>query len=539
MEIELRNVTFSYSNRAALKDVNLFIPAGDTTFILGASGSGKSTLALLLAGIYPPSTGSIFVSDVDLESLATDDYLRYVSYVQQTPFILTETLANNVAIGEDTLQNESNDDEKAILSVLQAVVLAPFVSTLPEGIHTLIGEGHQSLSGGQRQRVEIARALLRDSPLLILDEATSALDTITRSLVIESIRAFRRNKTTIIITHDVTQLEENDFAYVFKDGKVIEEGYRRHMLKHQGSFSEFVHTHGNFASSFASPLRGNFRHSLMQSRLSFYSARDSQFFSISSPTITSNNLDTYNNSFQLTIQNKTHTVTSSDSFNDIELVEKQLLSPNKPKQVNIKQVIGDYWWHADKYTFAVPGYIAVGMCAFTTPIFSFLLAQLISTLLQPSSDSSTVLIWSLTMLGIATFDGLSTFSKVYLLESSAQSWIVRKRIALFATVLKQNLSWFDREEGNASRITNITINACENARDFPNKILGNILEAILILLVGIIWALITGWKLSIVGMAVVPVILVAVKLYSRVIHKWEDRSTRAIEQFTMVLDEVR
>ena len=538
-DIDVRHVSYSYKDRVALSDVNLFLPAGDTTFILGGSGSGKSTLALLLAGIYSPSEGIILFNDRAISSFAPHDYHKYVSYVQQTPFILKETLANNIAIGESAYP-QSNLDDKVVLALLQAVVLGPLVSTLPEGIHSLIGDGHQSLSGGQRQRVEIARALLHDAPLLILDEATSALDTATRSIVVNTIRKHRLNKTTVIITHDVTQLGDNDFAYVLKDGRVVEEGYRRHLMrKHDGSFSQFVHTHQNFQSHPASPSRGKFRQSVMQSRLSMYSTRESQFFSLSSPTNTSDSLNNYNDSFGSTLHTNTYTATSPNSFTDIELAEKTLLPPRKlPKQVTIKKVIGDYWTLSPSYTYAVPGFVAVAFSAFTTPVFSFLLAQLITSLLQSANPSSTALVWSLSMLGVAVFDGISTFTKVFLLETSAQIWITRRRNFLFTTVLKQNCTWFDQEGGNSSKITNGIINACGNVRDFPNKIFGNILEAVTVLLVGIIWAFITGWKLSIVGMAVVPVLLLAIKLYSRIIHKWENKSTLALELFTMLLDEV-
>ena len=538
-DIEVRHVSFSYKDRVALSDVNLFLPAGDTTFILGGSGSGKSTLALLLAGIYFPSEGMILFNDQAISSFGPHDYQNYISYVQQTPFILKETLAKNIAIGQSAYP-QSNMDDKVVLALLQAVVLGPLVSTLSEGIHSLIGDGYQSLSGGQRQRIEIARALLFDAPLLILDEATSALDTITRSIVFDTIRKQRLNKTTVIITHDVTQLGENDFAYVLKDGQVIEEGYRRHLMKkHDGSFSQFVQTHRNFQSQLASPFQGKFRQSVMQSRLSMYSTRDSQFFSFSSPKNASDAHNNYNDAFGSTLQTNTYTTTSRNSFNDIELAEKTLLSPRKfPRQATTKKVIGDYLTHSSSYTYTALGFIAAAISAFTTPVFSFLLAQLITSLLQSANPSSVALVWSLSMLGVALLDGVTTFTKVFLLETSAQIWVTRLREFLFNTALKQNCSCFDQEGGNSSMITHVIINACESIRDFPSKIFGNILEAVTVLLVGIIWAFITGWKLSIVGMAVVPILLVAIKLYSHNIHKWENKSTRALELFTMLLDEV-
>ncbi|TFK17892.1 hypothetical protein FA15DRAFT_675726, partial [Coprinopsis marcescibilis] len=233
-ELALHNVTFAYPTRAdvpVLQDVSLYLPAHEMTFIVGSSGSGKSTVAQLLLRMYDcpqPNGGSVTLDEQNVLYL-DDTWVRSkVMGVTQSTCVILEgkTFFENIACAAvcPELVREEQVEEAC-----RAALLADFVRDLPEGYKTVLGGsggGGVSLSGGQRQRLAFARARLRNPEVLILDEATSALDPTSRILVFEAMKQWRRNKTTVVITHDLSQVGQQDFVYVVKRGRVVEQGYR-------------------------------------------------------------------------------------------------------------------------------------------------------------------------------------------------------------------------------------------------------------------------------------------------------------------------
>ncbi|OBT62446.1 hypothetical protein VE03_08637 [Pseudogymnoascus sp. 23342-1-I1] len=237
-DIEVTNLTFSYPSNPtqyALTGVDLFFPAGETTFLFGRSGSGKSTLTNLLLRLYDTTSGSISIDGCPIETLDVNWLRNNVTLVQQQSVLFNDTLWNNVAFGCGDRKQPRQED---IRVACEMAMLTEVIQDLPDGLNSVIGTGGAAMSGGQKQRVAIARARLRDTPILILDEATNALDHVNKTLVMDAIREWRRHKTTIIITHDSSQIREMDFVYVIDHGKVVEEGYR-HLLA-QNPFGSFA-----------------------------------------------------------------------------------------------------------------------------------------------------------------------------------------------------------------------------------------------------------------------------------------------------------
>jgi len=225
-----------------LNNTSFFFPAGETTFIIGRSGSGKSTLGNLLMQFYPPASGDILFDGESIQVLDTNWLRNNVTLVQQASVLFNETIFKNVALGQ---QDHGRVTIEEVQRCIDAAALTETIRDLPKGLDTLVGTGGSSMSGGQKQRVAIARARLRNTPVLILDEATSALDHISRTVVMKSIRQWRSGKTTIIITHDISQIEEDDYAYILDRGRIVQEGYRNSMDKMKGSpFDGFVNPGG-------------------------------------------------------------------------------------------------------------------------------------------------------------------------------------------------------------------------------------------------------------------------------------------------------
>ena len=199
------------------------LPAGETTFIIGASGSGKSTLANLLLRFYDAQSGEIFIDGENIHSLDTKWLRNNITLIQQSSVLFNDTILRNIALGKRNYEAVRIEE---IRRCLDMAALTETIAELPKGYYTVVGAGGNAMSGGQRQRIVIARARLRDTPILILDEATSALDHNTKSIVMEAIRRWRKNKTTLIITHDVSQIARDDYVYVLQGGSCSQEGYR-------------------------------------------------------------------------------------------------------------------------------------------------------------------------------------------------------------------------------------------------------------------------------------------------------------------------
>lgn len=223
--IEVRNLSFAYPARPdklALDDVTMSIPRGELTFLIGKSGSGKSTLGQLLVGFYScPS--SIFVDGLSLETLDVTWLRSNITLVEQQSLLFNDTIFRNIAFGR---RDHKGVTKAEVNDAAEFALLQMMIADMPNGLDTMVGYKGGKMSGGQRQRMALARARLRNTPVLLLDESTSALDTISRSLVMDAIRRWRHGKTTIIITHDVSQIRPSDYLFVLEHGKIADEGRR-------------------------------------------------------------------------------------------------------------------------------------------------------------------------------------------------------------------------------------------------------------------------------------------------------------------------
>ena len=239
--IDVRNVSFAYPSRPqqlALDNVTLYIPGGELTFFIGTSGSGKSTLGQLLMQFYTSYQGHILLDGVALDALNESWLRKNITLVEQTSTLFNDTVYQNIAFGK---RDEELASREEVLSAAQFALLQLMINDMPNGWDTSVGYKGSSLSGGQRQRMALARARLRDTPILLLDESTSALDQISRGLMMDAIRHWRRRKTTIVITHDISQILPDDYAYVLENGRLVQEGYRKHMEKVKHSpFQRFL-----------------------------------------------------------------------------------------------------------------------------------------------------------------------------------------------------------------------------------------------------------------------------------------------------------
>ena len=233
-EICFDNVSFSYDNeKPSLANINLTIKKGETIALVGSTGSGKTTMVNLLTRFYNPSSGQILINGQDIVSYELESYRSNFSYVDQNVRLFNDTISGNIAFGQK--ESMSMDLIRNAAKVSNSI---EFIEKLDKTFDSDIGEDGVTLSGGQRQRLSIARAIAKDSPILILDEATSALDSATEKLVQSAINKMQQDRTTIIIAHRLTTIQNADRIIVLKNGEIIEQGTHLELIKKAGEYSK-------------------------------------------------------------------------------------------------------------------------------------------------------------------------------------------------------------------------------------------------------------------------------------------------------------
>ncbi len=231
-DVRYENVSFAYANRQpVLKNLSLHIPAGQSIGVVGATGSGKSTLVKLLLRFYAPQQGRILIDGQEIQDLLPQDLRRCIGLVSQDVFLFSGTVAENIAYGSF----DATPDE--ILHAAKLAEAHEFIVQLPQGYDTIVGERGQKLSGGQRQRLAIARAILKDPPILVLDEATSAVDNETEAAIQRSLAVITQGRTTLAIAHRLSTIRHCHCIYVMAQGEIVERGRHEELLELNGIYA--------------------------------------------------------------------------------------------------------------------------------------------------------------------------------------------------------------------------------------------------------------------------------------------------------------
>ncbi|KAF7293241.1 p-loop containing nucleoside triphosphate hydrolase protein [Mycena chlorophos] len=567
-DIVFRNVAFSYPARAdvpVLRDVTMSLPARKTTFIVGSSGSGKSTIAHLLASLYKPQRGSIVVDDghVDLCDL---DIAAVGQGAASTLFDMS--IFDNVALGRrDGAKAVTRADVRA---VCERVLLHEFIDGLPDGYDTVLGTGAASLSGGQRQRLALARAMIRDPDVLVLDEATSALDPTSRVLVFESLRRWRRDRTTIVITHDLAQIRTDDFVYVLKNGCVVESGLRADLdgfpfgvfgdltaepvmpshvqqprqvtlnedaagLVDELTFTSRSHPFGSLFFAAASAIS-----SAPSARTRVARVASSQW----SPNVTGFSRKRTPAPWRpLSAPSTVLTKPSGLPFSmpsekvNFESDVKVVCEPpssDVAQQLSILDLIREIYPLIPRKPLVLVGLVTCLLSGTMTPVFSFLLSRLLFEVSTGAQNVDIINKYGIIVLGVAAADGLFMGLKYFIMQGSAMSWVTHMRRVAFARVLKQDRRWFDRDrEGGAGALARVLITDGDDARELLAGSTGQLLVVTALFGVGMAWALLAGWQLALAGFAVVPVFALAMAAQARLAARCEIKNKRAREEVGM------
>ncbi|EIN14636.1 P-loop containing nucleoside triphosphate hydrolase protein [Punctularia strigosozonata HHB-11173 SS5] len=670
-EMNIANVTFAYPSRPTqpvLSDLSLYFPAGETTFIVGGSGSGKSTIAQLLSRVYMPVQGTISIDDQDVTFLDDAWTRAHVAAVSQASIVFDMTVHENVALGlagPGSTRRPEDATRQEVIEACRVALLHDFVRDLPEGYDTKLGNGGANLSGGQKQRLAIARAHLRNPTVLILDEATSALDATSRILVFEAIKAWRRNRTTIVITHDLSQITEDDFVYVLKEGRLIEQGYRLDLEHLRGEFSALLAsqcatggfvpsrtpeereaqineearaalselnkenggeavpvqhsvlpqrpiTMGNWMFDVVADLIGSRaptpaaaslvpaedlapsartlrrrpssmtiatptvpspahttprltrRYSLQFSPTSSYfpalSHANSSFieeaddFEVaksalerSAASASRRRLDTMPSIASMRSERRVRTHWDEKQLAELAEVTVDAKSDEDKEREREAAIVAEQraqlgLWALLRHVYATVPYkpaVFLGLCVCVvsgamTPVFSFLLSKLMVQVSIGAHDVRLINVYGAIVLAVAALDGLAMGLKFMIMETTAMCWVTRIRKTSYALVLAQDKKWFDRSENGPASLVQTLVKDGEDARNLISTAIGQFFVVTAMLGVGLVWALVQGWQLTLVGLAIAPVFAGCMALQARLVGNCELRNKRAREDVAKV-----
>ena len=593
---------------------------------------------------YQPSSGQIHLDNIPLNNLDVYWLRNNITLVEQHSVLFNDTIRQNLALGKPTKVVSPKETNDAI----DFALLSQVVQELPDGLDTHLEMKGSSLSGGQRQRLALARARIRDTSVLILDESTSALDYITRATVLQAIRTWRRGKTTIIITHDLSQIEREDFLYLFDNAEILEKGYRKDLETRFGLFHTLLASHEKevvdeeylsedefehnepmstydqsletpsprrrplsgimFGESVVSPLLrsaskrlssyerdnnldealGSFHTAPGTSGLSaefgspvtdfelkeYGSKRSSIGSRLSVPTQNQKS-PTYpplqrsrsrpgsrpasrpgsmlsrNDSYPRRLSVVSERIVPRDT-NDTRWRRTRFRRKMKPlntrenteplassSPLGIREILKTIWPNVNlksRITLII-GVFAAFVHAASTPVFSWVFSQLLTTLYTPGDQRQTAIKWALIILAIAVLDGISSYLMFYLFDTVAQSWTQALKIKAMKRILAQPQEFFNKEENSITRLTEILDHSAEEARNLPGRFTGVFLAMFFMIIISVLWTLSICWKLALVALASGPILYGITQVYNMIASHWERLVSEADDNVAQVLHE--
>lgn len=238
-DISISNISFAYDEKEVIHDVSFYIPQGTSCAVVGPSGSGKTTLCSLIARFWDVKEGEILLGGVNVKDYTCDSLLKNFSIVFQRVYLFEDTIENNILFGKPQATKAE------MISAAKKACCHDFISALPDGYQTKIGEGGSTLSGGEKQRISIARAILKDAPIVILDEATASVDPENERELQQAISELTKNKTLLMIAHRLNTVRGADQILVLEDGRIVQKGKHHELMQQEGLYRNFVEIREN------------------------------------------------------------------------------------------------------------------------------------------------------------------------------------------------------------------------------------------------------------------------------------------------------
>lgn len=523
--VELRHIKHIYPSRpevVVMQDVNLVIPAGKKTALVGASGSGKSTIVGLVERFYDPVGGQVFLDGHDVSTLNLRWLRQQISLVSQEPTLFGTTIFENIRHGliGTKYENESQERQKEL--IIEAAKMAnahDFITGLPESYETNVGERGFLLSGGQKQRIAIARAVVSDPKILLLDEATSALDTKSEGVVQAALEVASAGRTTITIAHRLSTIKDADNIVVMTEGRIIEQGTHDALLESKGAYYRLVE-----AQKIAE---------LKEMTPEEQEAIDNADEKLVRKQSSAGQADYEEDPDDKNLANKLNRTQSEKSMSSVAIQKRQKEAAKKYSLWTLIKVIAGFnkkEWHL----------MLIGLgCSIITgggnPTQAVFFAKQIVTLSVPPSPFTSGKIlsdssfWSLMYLMLAFVQFLAFAVSGVAFAKCSEKLIHRVRDQAFRTLLRQDIAFFDRDENTAGALTSFLSTETTHMAGLSGTTLGTLLTVITTLVAAIVLSVAIGWKLALVTASTIPVLLVCGFLRFWILAQFQNRAKKAYE----------
>lgn len=492
--VQLRNVSFAYPSRPEIPVLSRFslnIPAGKTVAMVGRSGSGKSTVVALIERFYDPIEGQVLLDGFNIKTLQLKWLRQQIGLVSQEPALFATSIKENMLLGrEDATQVEM--EEAARVANAHS-----FITKLPEGYDTQVGERGGQLSGGQKQRIAIARAMLKNPAILLLDEATSALDSESEKLVQEALDRFMIGRTTVVVAHRLSTIRKADLVAVVQQGSILEMGTHDDLISKgdDGAYSTLIRLQET-----AHELGNNARKSSARPS----SARNS----VSSPIIGRNS------SYGRSPYSKRLSDFSTSDFS----TSVDVNSAHKTEKVPFIEQAGSFWrlvkMNAPEWAYALLGSVGSMVCGSISALFAYILSAVLSIYYNPDPlyIKNEIKKYCFVLIGISF--GALVFNTVQhsFWEIVGENLTKRVRQTMLEAILRNEVSWFDREENNSSQVAARLASGATNVRSAIGDRISMIVQNSALMLVACTIGFVLQWRLALVLIAVFPIVVAATLL---------------------------
>ncbi|KAL2641262.1 hypothetical protein R1flu_008849 [Riccia fluitans] len=494
--IELRNITFSYPSRPEqmiFQNFNLTIPAGATVAIVGGSGSGKSTVISLIERFYDPISGQILLDGADIQSLQLKWLRDQLGLVNQEPALFATSILNNIMYGKEGATMQEVEE------AAKAANAHSFISALPNGYETQVGERGVQMSGGQKQRIAIARAMLKRPSILLLDEATSALDAASEGVVQEALDSLMIGRTTVIIAHRLSTIRNADMIAVVREGKIIETGTHDELIARNGAFSLLV------------KLQERAKHlpTLSASHSKIHSRQSS--FAEGGPISLSSRLSSFSNRWSNRWSfNKRGYRNAGDFESEVgtEIVSQDQKTPPehampKPSMWRLFKL------NAPEWPYAILGTIGASMAGAETPLFALAITQLLITFYNPDHDFIKSEVRRICIIfSAATVVTLIIYIlQHYYYGIMGERLTMRVREMMFKRILSFEIGWFDYDDNNSSLVASRLATDATLVRAAVGDRLSTVSQNLALITTAFVIAFVLCWRVALVILATFPCLI--------------------------------
>ena len=540
--VELKNIKHIYPSRSevvVMQDVSLKVPAGKTTALVGASGSGKSTIVGLVERFYDPVGGQVFLDGHEVSTLNLRWLRQQISLVSQEPTLFGTTIFENIQHGLIGTTHEHANIETRKDLVISAAKMAnahDFVSGLPEGYETNVGERGFLLSGGQKQRIAIARAMVSDPKILLLDEATSALDTKSEGVVQAALDVAAKGRTTIVIAHRLSTIKTADNIVVMSQGRIVEQGTHDELLERKSAYYNLVEAQRISAEKKADDIAQEtleYDEKMEMPNISTAASQESRhgqtITHIESEKGTGSKLD--RTITEKSLRARLTRTTTGKSISERVLEEQKSDGKSDYSLWTLIKLVGSF--NRSEIYLMLTGLFFSIIAGGGNPTQAVFFAKAIVALSLPPNMYAKLRhdanFWSLMYLMLAIVQFLAFCGQGLAFAFCSERLVHRARDQAFRTMLRQDIAFFDKEENSAGALTSFLSTETTHLAGMSGTTLGTILVVSTTLIAAISVACAIGWKLALVCTATIPILLGCGFFRFWMLAKFQERAKKAYE----------